>query len=91
MFQASLGSGRSTLIDPCTAIYEQDYTGTEGGDAHSVDAVVPGHLFLHSLDDDFWLDFWKFYQEQWREIPRNGELASAAIKRKNPKTSSVVL
>ena len=26
-------------------------------------AMVPGYPFLNPLEDDFWPDFWKFYQE----------------------------
>jgi hypothetical protein len=44
-------------------------------------AIIPGYPFLHPLEDDFWSSFWKFYLEQREPTPRNGGLASAAIKK----------
>ena len=35
-------------------------------------AVVPGYPFLDPLDEDFWPDFWKLYQKQREDTPRNG-------------------
>jgi len=32
-------------------------------------AVMPGHPFLHSLDEDFRESFWKIYQEKWEALP----------------------
>jgi REP element-mobilizing transposase RayT len=32
-------------------------------------AVVPGHPFLHPLDEDFWELFWKIYMQERKEMP----------------------
>ncbi len=32
-------------------------------------AMIPGHPFLHPLEEDFWPDFWKFYKEHREPTP----------------------
>ena len=32
-------------------------------------AVVPGYPFLHPLQEDYWPQFWRFYQEQREPAP----------------------
>ena len=66
-----------------TCFYILDNPRRKGLVAHTrewplLGAVVPGYPFLHSLTDDFWPDFWKFYQAQREAIPRSGGLVSAA-------------
>jgi hypothetical protein len=34
-------------------------------------AVVPGFPFLHPLDENFWEQFWKLYQQQREPIPQS--------------------
>jgi len=34
-------------------------------------AVVPGFPFLHPLDEDFWEQFWKLYQQQREAAPES--------------------
>ena len=33
-------------------------------------AVVPGFPFLHPLDENYWEQFWKLYQQQREPTPQ---------------------
>jgi hypothetical protein len=34
-------------------------------------AVVPGFPFLHALDENFWEQLWKLYQQQREPTPQS--------------------